>query len=62
MKPDEQKKGDELVALMKSYFYSASDKVWNSWSDSELKGWLVDHGIVMSDAQINREKLMKLVQ
>jgi hypothetical protein len=41
---------------MKTYYYSTSDAVYDSWSDSELKKWLVDHGIVKSDAQVTREK------
>ena len=33
------------------YYYDPTDMVWSAWSDSQLKQWLVDHGIVKSDTQ-----------
>jgi hypothetical protein len=47
---------------MKHYYYGLSDTVWSSWSDSELKIWLVKNGYLKSDQQINREKMVKLVE
>lgn len=47
---------------MKVYYYSTSDAVYDAWSDSDLKKWLVDHGVVKSDAQITREKMLKMIQ
>lgn len=47
---------------MDKYYYDASDTVWSSWSDSDLKAWLVDHNIIKSDAQLRRDKLRRLVQ
>lgn len=47
---------------MKQYYYGLSDDVWSTWSDSELKSWLVKHGYVKSNQQINREKMLKLVE
>lgn len=47
---------------MKHYYYSATDRVWHTWSESELKGWLVSHGIVKSEAQKKRDELVKLVE
>jgi hypothetical protein len=46
---------------MNKYYYGTSDKVWSSWSDSDLKAWLVERNIIKSNAQIQREKMMKLV-
>ena len=46
---------------MKKYYYGSSDKVYHTWSDSELKSWLVDHNVVKSEAQIKRDKLIKMV-
>jgi hypothetical protein len=46
---------------MQKYYYSVSDTVYSTWSDSQLKKWLVDHGIIKSDAQVSRDKMLKLV-
>lgn len=47
---------------MAKYYYTTEDKVWSSWSDSQLKQWLVDRDIIKSDAQIRRDKLIKMVE
>src|SRR5882762_8413085 len=47
---------------MKHYYYDVSDNVWSSWSDSELKNWLVKNGYMKSNQQLNREKMIKLVE
>jgi hypothetical protein len=47
---------------MNQYYYDVNDTVYSSWSDSQLKQWLVKHNIAKSDADIKREKLLKLVQ
>lgn len=47
---------------MKKYYYDCSDNVWNTWSDSELKGWLVDHGFLKSDAERKRDELVKMLE
>ncbi|KAJ7813088.1 hypothetical protein B0H14DRAFT_3150094 [Mycena olivaceomarginata] len=51
---------DILKAKMAQYYYDVNDSVWSTWSDSDLKAWLVAHNIVKSDAQVQREKLVKL--
>lgn len=47
---------------MQKYYYTISDVVYDKWSDSDLKKWLVDHDIVKSDAQITRDKMLKMIQ
>lgn len=47
---------------MKNYYYSVTETVWTPWTDSQLKSWLVDNGIIKSDAQVSRDKMIKLVQ
>ena len=47
---------------MKKYYYSSADKVWDTWSDSDLKSWLVEHGLLESDAQKKRDELVKMVE
>ncbi|KAK7443562.1 hypothetical protein VKT23_015735 [Stygiomarasmius scandens] len=56
-----QKTRDEYLDLMKQYYYNVNDRVWDTWSDSELRAWLIEHGVVKSDAEIRREKMLKLV-
>jgi len=46
---------------MNKYYYATSDKVWSTWSDSDLKAWLVERNIIKPNAQIQREKMVKLV-
>ncbi|KAJ7607405.1 hypothetical protein FB45DRAFT_430572 [Roridomyces roridus] len=53
---------DVLKAKMAHYYYDVNDSVWSTWSDSDLKAWLVSHNVIKSDAQIQREKLVKLIE
>lgn len=46
---------------MNDYYYGAQDTAYSQWSESESKAWLVEHGIIKSDAQIKKDKLQKLV-
>ena len=61
IKPTDEKNRDYLVGEMKKYYYDSSDKVYNAWSDSELKSWLVDHSVIKPEAQIKRDKLVRLI-
>lgn len=61
IKSNSEKDRDYLVEQMKKYYYDSSDKVHNAWSDSELKSWLVDHNVIKPEAQIKRDKLIRLV-
>ncbi|KAJ6463461.1 hypothetical protein C8R45DRAFT_1025853 [Mycena sanguinolenta] len=53
---------DVLKAKMSQYYYDTTSSVWSTWSDSDLKSWLVAHNIVKSDAQLQRDKLVKLLE
>jgi hypothetical protein len=53
---------EALSAKMAHYYYNTKDKIYSSWSDSDLHQWLVSHGVIKSDAQIKRDKLEKLVE
>ncbi|KAG6811392.1 hypothetical protein H0H92_007636 [Tricholoma furcatifolium] len=50
-----------LLSKMQKYYYDVNDSVYSTWSDSQLKAWLVEHDIIKSNAQLKREKLVKLV-
>jgi len=47
---------------MAQYYYDVNDSIYSTWSDSQLKQWLVQHNIIKGDAQIKRDKMLKLVQ
>ncbi|KAJ7796624.1 hypothetical protein B0H13DRAFT_2169567 [Mycena leptocephala] len=53
---------DILKAKMTQYYYDVNDSVWSTWSESDLKAWLVAHNVIKSDAQIQRDKLVKLIE
>ncbi|KAJ7222326.1 hypothetical protein GGX14DRAFT_428441 [Mycena pura] len=54
-------KSDVVRAKMAKYYYDVNDSVWSTWSDSDIKAWLVAHGVIKSDAQVQRDKLVKLI-
>lgn len=58
---DYEKNRDYLAEQMKKYYFDPSDKVYNAWSDSELKSWLADHDVIKPEAQVKREKLIKIM-
>lgn len=39
-----------------------TDTVWGTWSDSQLKGWLIKNNYIKSDTQIKREQMVNLVE
>lgn len=43
------------------FLWSTQDTAYSTWTDSQMKDWLVSHGVIKSDAQLQREKLQKLV-
>jgi len=46
---------------MKKYYFATTDTVYSNWSDSDLRHWLISNGIIKSDAQVTRDKMLKLV-
>ena len=52
---------DEYLDLMRTYYYNTSQRVWDTWSDSDMKAWLVANGVIKSDAEIKKEKMQKLI-
>ncbi|KAK0216105.1 hypothetical protein IW262DRAFT_197006 [Armillaria fumosa] len=57
-----EKNRDALLAQMSKYYYTSNSYFWDTWSDSDLKAWLVEHNIIKDNAQVKREKMMKLVR
>lgn len=50
-----------MLALMHKYYYGLQERAWSAWADADMKWWLVEHGIIKTDAQLQREKLEKLL-
>lgn len=46
---------------MKYYYYAPQQHVWDSWSESQMRQWLIEHDVIKSDAQIKKEKMQKLI-
>lgn len=42
-------------------YASASDTVWSSWTDSDIRAWLIEHGYLRTNAQKSRDELIKLI-
>jgi hypothetical protein len=57
-----ERRRDEYLQLMGNYYYDLNDRVWSTWTDSQLRQWLIDNNVIKSDAQLTREKMLKLVE
>ena len=42
--------------LSRDNYATAQDTVWSSWSDSDLRSYLIEHGYLKSDEQKKREE------
>ena len=47
--------------MSRDNYASASDTVWASWSDSDLRSWLLAHGYIRTEGQKKRDELVKLI-
>ena len=47
---------------MAEYYYDANETVYSTWSESQTRNWLVKQGVIKPEAQIKREKLVKLIE
>ncbi len=47
--------------IYRDNYASAVDTVWGGWKDSDIRSWLIDHGYLRSDAQVQRDELVKLM-
>jgi len=52
---------DVISCILSDNFNNARDTIWSSWSDSEIRSWLIDNGYLKSDAQVKRDELVKLI-
>lgn len=61
LKSEVQKTRDELRKSMQRYYYGVHDKIWDTWSESDLRNWLVEHNIIKAESKAPVDKLRKLV-
>ncbi|ELU37734.1 Ish1 domain-containing protein [Rhizoctonia solani AG-1 IA] len=47
---------------MRTAYAAAANPVYSAWSTSYMHQWLVDHGIIKSDYEKNRDKLIEQLQ
>jgi hypothetical protein len=41
-------------------YNSATSTFWSAWSDTQIRDYLIEHGYIRSDAQVERDELEKL--
>jgi len=52
-----QLKKEKYEKLLDENYTRAKTTVWSSWYDSEIRGWLVGHGYLKSDAEAKRDEV-----
>lgn len=43
------------VAMNTYEYYTASQRIWDTWTDRDMNTWLVNNGVIKSDAEVKRE-------
>ncbi|GAA6042300.1 hypothetical protein NBRC10512_002587, partial [Rhodotorula toruloides] len=61
VKPEEKKRRDELLDLVRKPYSDATSHVYEAWSDSYLRNWLQRHGVVKSKTANTRDELLDLM-
>jgi len=52
-----------LADRMSKYYYDTNSYVWDSWTDSQLRAWLIDNNVIKGDSKtLARNKMTKLVE
>jgi hypothetical protein len=49
-----------LIPRRRDNYLSAKDTFLSTWSDNQLRQWLIDNGYIRSNAQVKRDELVKL--
>jgi Putative nuclear envelope organisation protein len=50
-----------MVKMVQDNYLSATNTVWDAWTESEMRAWLIEHGYMRSDAQVKRDELVQLI-
>lgn len=49
-----------MVKMVKDNYTSALDTLYAGWTESQLRGWLVENGYIRTETQAKRDELVKL--
>jgi hypothetical protein len=49
------------MTFCRDNYASASDTIWGSWSESDMRNWLIENGYLRSGAQVKRDELVKAI-
>ena len=61
--PDSLKENrDLLIKNMQTYYYDTNQSIWSTWTDSDMRQWLINNNVIKSDAQVTREKMTKMIE
>lgn len=52
-----QLKKEKYEKLLDENYTRAKTTIWSGWYDSEIRGWLVGHGYLKSDAEAKRDEV-----
>jgi Putative nuclear envelope organisation protein len=50
-----------MIKMVQDNYLSATNTVWDAWTESEMRAWLIEHGYMRSDAQVKRDELVELI-
>lgn len=50
-----------MLKLIQDNYYSSTNAVWDAWTESEMRAWLIEHGYMRSDAQVKKDELKALI-
>jgi hypothetical protein len=54
-------KREKYQRLLADNYVRSKNTLFSGWYDSELRDWLVQHGVVKSNAELKREEMVKLI-
>jgi hypothetical protein len=50
-----------MTKLVQDNYLSATNTVWDAWTESEIRAWLIEHGYLRSDAQVEHDELVEMI-
>jgi len=50
-----------MLKMVQDNYLAASNTIWDAWTESEIRAWLIEHGYMRTDAQVKRDELVGLI-
>ena len=50
-----------MLKMVHDNYLAVSNAVWDAWTESEIRAWLIEHGYLRTDAQVKRDELIGLI-